>query len=73
MILLQFVCDSTVRNLRTFAFPTCQYHSRNMYYVQQIFQDIRIEFMTTEGLHIPVEDRKTPTKVVLNFPKSDKW
>ena len=33
------------------------------------FQDIRIEFLTTEGLGITFEDSTTPTKVLLHFRK----
>jgi len=49
---------------------SCQHEFRNVYYVpveQRRFQDIGIEFLTTEGLHIPFEDSTTPTKVVLHF------
>jgi len=62
-----------------FVFPSsssCQHEFRNVYYVpveQRRFQDIRIEFLTTEGLHIPFEDSTTPTKVVLHFRKNYKW
>ena len=34
---------------------------------QRRFQDIRIEFLTTEGLHIPFEDSTMPTKVEASF------
>jgi len=30
------------------------------------FQDVRIELLT-EGLHIPFDERTTPTEVVLHF------
>ena len=36
---------------------------------QRRFQDVPIEFLTNEGLHIPFEDSKTPTEVVLHFRK----
>ena len=74
------MCDSTDRCKRTFIFPllasSCQHKFRNLYYVpieKRIFQDIRIEFLTTEGLHMPFEDSTTPKKVVLHFWKNYKW
>jgi len=73
----QFVGDSALRSMRTFVFPslssTCQHEFRNVYYVpveQRRFQDIRIEFLTTEGLHIPFEDSTTQPKAVLHFLKN---
>jgi len=39
----QFVGDSTVRSMRTYAFPSCQHEFRNVYYVpveQRRFLDI---------------------------------
>ena len=77
----QFVADSTVRNMRTFVFPSsssssCQHEFRNAYYVpveQRRFQDNRIEFLMNEGMHIPFEDGTTPTKVFLHFRKNYKW
>ena len=72
----QFVGDSTVHSMRTYAFSSCQHEFQNVYYVpveQRRFQDIRIEFLTTEGLHIPFEDSTTPANVVLHFRKNFKW
>jgi len=75
----QFVGYSTVRGMRTYVIPSsksCQHEFRNVYYVpveQRRFQDIRIEFLTTEGLHTPFEDSTTPTKLVLHFRKNYKW
>jgi len=74
----QFVGDSTVSTLRTFVFPSsssssCQHEFRDVYYVpvdQRRFQDIRIELLTAEGLHIPFEGSTTHTKVVLHFQKN---
>jgi len=66
----QFVADSTVRSMRTFVFSSssssspCQHEFQNVYYVpveQQRYQDVRIEFLTTEGLHTPFEDSTKPT------------
>ena len=54
----------------------CQHEFRNVQYVpveQRRFQDIRIEFLTTEGLHIPFEDTTIPTRVVLHFRKYYQW
>jgi len=73
----QFVGDGTVRSMRTFVIPSilsssCQQEFRKVYYVpveQRRFQDIRIEFLTTEGLYIPFEDSTTHTKVVLQYGK----
>jgi len=70
--------------MRTFVFPSssssssssCQHEFRNVYYVpveQRRFQDIRTEFLMTEGLHIPFEDSTKTTKVVLHFRKNYKW
>jgi len=73
-----FLGDTTVRSNRTFVFPSssCRYEFQNVYYVplkQRKFQAIRIEFLTTEVLHIPFEDSTTPTKLVLHFQKNYKW
>jgi len=72
--------DSNVPSMRTFFFAssssTCQNEFRNVYYVpvaQRRFQDIRIDFLTTEELHIPIEGRTTTTKMVLHFRKTYKW
>jgi len=56
--------------MRTYAFPFRQHAFKNVYYVlvqQRRFQYIRIEFLTTEVLHIPFEDSTTPTNVGLHF------
>jgi len=70
----QLVGDSKVRSMRTYVFLSssskCQHEFGNVYYLpveKRKFQDIRIEFLTTEGLHIPFEDSTTPKKVVLHF------
>jgi len=69
---------STVRCMPTFVFSStasCHHEFRNMYYVtveQRRFQDVRIEFLTTEGLDITFEDSMTPTNVVLHFRKNYK-
>ena len=75
----QFVGDSTIRSMRKYVFPSsslCQHEFQTVYYVlveQRRFQDIRIEFLTTEGLHIPFEDSTTPTTDVLHFRKYFMW
>jgi len=75
----QFLRDSTVRCIRTFRlYPNamCQHEFRYVQYVpveQRRFQDIRIEFLTTEGLHIPFSDSTMPTKLVLQFRKNYQW
>jgi len=54
----------------------CQHEFQNVQYVpleQRRFKDIRMEFLTTEGLHIPFEDSTMPTKVVLHFRKNYQW
>jgi len=54
----------------------CQHEFRIVQYVpveQRRFQDIRIEFLMTEGLHIPCADSTMPTKVVLHFRKNYQW
>jgi len=53
-----------------------QHEFRNLQYVpveQRRFQDIRIEFMTTEGLHIPFAGINIPTRVVLHFRENYQW
>ena len=71
----QLLDDSTVRCIRTFRlYPNamCQHEFQNVQYVpveQRRFQDIRMEFLTTECLHIPFGDSTMPTKVVLHFRK----
>jgi len=68
--------DSTVRWIWTFRlYPNamCQHEFQNVQYEpveQRVFQDYRMEFLTTEGLHIPFEDSTMPTKVVLHFRKN---
>jgi len=71
-----FVGDSAVCSMRTFAFPlslsSCQHEFRNVYYVsveQRQLHDIRIAFLTTEGVHIPFEDSTTSATVLLHFRK----
>jgi len=73
----QFVRYSTVRCMRTFGFPSsssssCQHQFINVYYVtveQRKFHDIRIEFLTTEGPDMTLEERTTPTNAALHFRK----
>ena len=78
MISPQFVCDSIVPTVRSYVFPSSssfKHEFKNVYYVpveQRRYQDILIEFLTTEGLHILFEDSTTPTKVVLHFRKNYK-
>ena len=75
----QFVRDSTVRCIRTFRlYPNamCQQEFQNVQYMsveQRRFQDIRMEFLTNEGLHILLEDSTMPTKVVLHFRNNYQW
>jgi len=72
----QFLGGSKVRCIRTFRlYPNamCQHKFQNVQYVpveQSRFQDIRMEFLTTEGLIIPFEVSTMPTKVVLHFRKN---
>ena len=71
----QFVGDSTVRSMRILFFASStksQHENRKVHYVpveQRGFQEMRIEFPTTEVLHIPLEDSTKP-KVVLLFSKN---
>ena len=54
----------------------CQDELHNVQYVpveRRSFQDIRIEFLTSEGLHIPLEDSTIPTNVVFHFRKNYQW
>jgi len=75
----QLLGGSTVRCIRTIRlYPNamCQYEFQNVQFVpveQRRFQYIRIEFLTTEGLHVPFEDSTMPTKVVLHFCKNFQW
>jgi len=75
----KFVGDSIVRVMQTLVFPsssTCEHEFPHVYYVpvvQRRFQDIRIEFLTAEGLQIPYEENTTPTNLVLHFRKNYKW
>jgi len=75
----QFLGDSTVRCIRKFRlYPNamCQHEFRNVQYVpveQRRFQDIRIEFLTTEGLYITFADSTMPTRVVIHFRKNYDW
>jgi len=79
LITPQFLGDSTVRCIRTFRLypnPMCQHEFKNIQYVpveQRRFQDIRIEFLSTEGLHITFADSTMPTKIVLHFRKNYQW
>jgi len=45
----------------------------NMPIDERIFQDVRIEIMTTERLHIPFEDSSTPTNVLHHFRTNFMW
>jgi len=75
----QFLDDSSVRCIRTLRLYTnamCQQEFRKVQNVpvdQRKFQDIRIEFLTTEGLHIPFADSTMPTRVVVHFRKNYNW
>jgi len=79
LITPQFLGERTVLCIRTFRlYPNamCQHELRNVQYVpveQRRFQDIRIEFLTTEDLHIPFAGSTMPTKVVLHFRKNYQW
>jgi hypothetical protein len=77
LIAPQFVGDSTVRYIRTFVIDTSDepFHLefRDAHYVpveQRKFKDIRMELLTSDGMHIPLEDSVTPTRVVLHFRKN---
>jgi len=70
----QFVGNDMVRCLRTFIFPStnCENIFDKIYYIpfeQRKFQEIRIEFLITNGKRVPFKDSKVPTKVVLHFRK----
>jgi hypothetical protein len=78
LIAPQFVGDSTVRCMRTFFVTDTSNHCefQNVHYVpveQRRFQDRRNEFLTSDGLHIPLDVSFTPTKVVLHFRKNYQW
>jgi len=79
LITPQYLGDSTVRCILTFRlypYAMCQHEVRNVQYVpveQRRLQEIRIEFLKTEGLHIPFADSTTLTKVVLHFRKNYQW
>ena len=79
LITPQFLGDSSVRCIWTFRiYPNamCQHEFRNVQYVpveQRRLQDIRIEFLTTEGLHIPFAESSMPTSMVLHFRKNYQW
>ena len=68
LIIPQFLGDSTVRCIRTFQLyhkAICQHDFRNVQYVpveQRIFQDIRIKFVTIEGLQSPSRTALFPRK-----------
>jgi hypothetical protein len=74
----QFVGNDMVRCLRTFIFPStnCENIFDKIYYVpfeQRKFQEIRIDFLITNGKRVPFKDSKVPTKVVLHFRKNYHW
>ena len=77
IILPQFLADSTVRCMLTF--PTTagrHYELRNVQYVpveQRQFQSIRIEILSLEVLHVPLEDSMTTKNVVFHFSKNSQW
>jgi hypothetical protein len=80
LITPQFVGDSTVRCMRTFIISPSdkpfhrEFHKAHYVPVEQRrFQDIRIELLPSDGLHIPLEDSITPTRVVLHFGKNYQW
>jgi len=54
--------------------PSCRHHEfRNVHYVpveQRLFQAVRIEFITFEGLHVPFDGCGTPTNLVLYCRKN---
>ena len=59
-------------------YPTQSDSTSNRYvqYVpveQRKFQNIRIEFLTTDVLHIPTADTSIATKEVLHFSKNYQW
>ena len=61
----------------TFPISSFRHHEfRSMNYVpkkQRSFQAVWIEFLTLKGLHVPFEDKVTPTKVVLHFRMYCQW
>jgi len=75
----QFVGDSTVRFIRTFRLyhsAPCQHGFWNLQYVpfeRRRFQDVRIEFLASEGLHIHFENSTMPMKVVFHLRKNYQW
>ena len=74
VISAQFVSNGIVCFLRTFIFPStnCGNIFDKIYYVlveQRKFQEIRIEFLLTNGKRVPFKDSKVPTKFVLHFRK----
>ena len=79
LISSQFLGYSTFRCIRTFRLYSramCQHEFQNMQYVpveQRRFQNILMDFLTTEDLHIPFEDNTMPTRVVLHFRKIYPW
>jgi len=76
LICLHIVGYSTVRRMRTFRLQQSakgNHEFQNVQYVpveQRRCQDIRIEFLTSEGPHIRFTKSRTPTKLVLHFRKN---
>ena len=70
----QFVGDRTVRCMRTNQTDSFRHHQfQNVHYVpvdKWQLQSIRVEFLTLEGLHVPLKDSTTPTNVVPHFRKN---
>ena len=68
--------DSTFHSMRTFRLissASCGHEFQNLHYVpveERRFHDVRIEFLTSDGLHIPFEDSTKPSKFVLHFRKN---
>ena len=73
----QFVGDSTVDFMRTFTTASIRHHEyRNVHYVPggaAAISGHKERVPTLEGLHVPLEDSETLTKVVLHFPKHYQW
>jgi hypothetical protein len=70
----QYIGSDMVCSLRTFIYPstTCENVFDKIYYVaneQKKFQEIRVEFLITNGKRVHFKDSKVPTKVVLHFRK----
>ena len=78
MISAPFLGNGIVGCLRMFIFPStnCDNIFLKIYYVpveQRNFQEIRIDFLKTNGKRVPFKDCKIPTKVVLHFLKNSHW